>query len=448
VRDRLLAGAAFARARWGLRFGDRHALLAWQRRRIARVLARVTAEVPFYRDHAGADLASLPVVDKHTVLANFAAFNTRGITLDRALDVALAAERTRDFAPTIDGVTVGLSSGTSGTRGVFLVGAGERLRWAGLVLARLLTPASLRLMAQPWRPPLRVAFFLRANSNLYETVASRRLRFSFHDLVAPFGDHVTHLRREAPDVLVAPPSVLRRLADAVRAGELPIAPAQVVSVAEVLELDDRVAIGRAFGVPVQEVYQASEGFLGVSCPAGRLHLNEEFVHVEPEWLDPEHRRFRPIVTDFTRTCQVVIRYRLDDVLRDAEGPCPCGRVTRSLEAVEGRADDVLWWPSAEDGDARPVFPDVVRRAMALAGSAIDDYRIEQHGASWRVAIRAHAERDAAARTSAGHELDAMCAALGLLPPALQFEPWAPWPASTKRRRIRCVAQPAPREAAS
>ena len=445
MRDTARAWAVFARARWGLRFRDRQALLGWQRRRLDRFLRTVLPTAPFYGGHAGAALDQLPIVDKATVRADFAAFNSRGIALDRALDVALAAERDRDFAPTLDGVTVGLSSGTSGMRSVFLVSAEERLRWAGLILARLLTSSSLRQIIEPWRPPLRIAFFLRANSNLYETVASRRIRFAFHDLVAPLEGDVRRLNAGAPHVLVAPPTVLRRLAAAAIDGALRIAPAQVVSVAEVLEPDDRTVIGRAFGVPIQEVYQASEGFLAASCPAGRLHLNEEYLHVEPEWVDDGHRHFRPIVTDFTRTCQLVVRYRLDDVLRDAEGPCPCGRVTRSLNAVEGRSDDVLWWPSMRDGGAQPVFPDVVRRSMALAGAATLDYRIEQRGPVWVVGLDTGAAQEGAARAAVRRELAALCVRLGLQPPALQFEPWRPWAPLAKRRRIRCIERPAPRE---
>ncbi|MCX6550344.1 MAG: adenylate synthase [Acidobacteria bacterium] len=446
MREIGAAIGTFARARWGLRFLDRDHLLQWQQRRIEHFLRDHLRRASFYRDFGGARLDQLPIVDKPAVLADFAAFNTCGISLDRAVDIALAAEWDRNFRPTLDGLTVGLSSGTSGTRGVFIVNAEERQRWAGLVLARLLTTASLRQIAQPWRPALRIAFFLRANSNLYETVASRRLQFAFHDLTEPLGGHVQRLNGASPHVLVAPPTVLRSLAAAALGGELRIAPAQVVSVAEVIEPDDRVEIERAFGVPLQEVYQATEGFLGVSCPAGRLHLNEEFLHIEPEWLDGEHRRFRPIVTDFTRTSQLVVRYRLDDVLRDAEGPCTCGRVTRSLDAVEGRSDDVLWWPSRIDRAPRQVFPDTVRRAMVLVSASVRDYRIEQRGQAWHVRIDADSADADSAQRAARREIEGLCSGLGLEPPVLRFEPWIEPPPLEKRRRIRCVDRPIAAEA--
>jgi putative adenylate-forming enzyme len=201
-------------------------------------------------------------------------------------------------------------------------------------------------------------------------------------------------------------------------------------------------IGRAFGVTIQEIYQATEGFLAATCSAGRLHLNEEFVRIDPEWLDQEHRRFRPIVTDFTRSTQMVVRYRLDDVLREAQGPCPCGRVTRSLEAVEGRADDVLWWPSARDGTARAVFPDTVRRSMALAGSSIRDYRIEQRGSTWAVRLDAVGPDGRDAADAVRRELETLCRRAELEPPVLRFEPWVVPSSTQKRRRIRCAVRPA------
>jgi putative adenylate-forming enzyme len=251
------------------------------------------------------------------------------------------------------------------------------------------------------------------------------------------------LNEYPPDILVAPPTVLRRLAEVTLDGELRIAPRQVVSVAEVLEPDDRVVIGRAFGVPLQEIYQATEGFLGASCSAGRIHINEEFLHVAPEWVDVAHRRFRPLVTDFSRTTQLIVRYRLDDVLIEANGPCTCGRATRSLEAVEGRFDDVLWRPSRTDGCETPVFPDAVRRSMAVAGDTIRDYRIEQRGETWVARVDAGGADAEVATMCVRRELEDLCRRLELRLPSLVFEPWRESSLLDKRRRIRCVERASP-----
>lgn len=428
--------AAFARDRWGPRPPDRASLAAWQQTRIEAFLRVVLPRAPFYQD-VPPRLEALPIVDKATVLADFAAFNTVGVTLDAALDVATRAERSRDFAPTLPGdISVGLSSGTSGTRGVFLVRPEERTRWAGTLLSRLLTTRSLLRVLDLGGPPLRVAFFLRANSNLYTTVASRRIDFAFHDLLVPFEQHLSRLAGQQPEVLVAPPTVLRALAEAAAAGGLRIAPAQVVSVAEVLEADDVTAIERAWRAPVQQVYQATEGFLGISCPEGRLHLNEDLVHVEPDWIDDGEAvpsRFHPIVTDFSRTTQLIVRYRLDDVLRVGEASCACGRPSRVIAAIEGRADDVLTLRAA-DGRLVRVFPDVVRRALALV-DGLGDYRLEQHGDEWRVRTRS-ADPGVASRLA--HECETLASPLAARPPVVRLLPWMDDAPGAKRRRIRSV----------
>jgi putative adenylate-forming enzyme len=425
---------AFARARWGGRFASRAALLAWQATRVQRFVRGPLRQVEFYR-RLGADrLEQLPVVDKAVMLADFAAFNRAGVRLATAQAVAERAERERDFAPTLPGgLTVGLSSGTSGQRAVFLVSARERSEWAGTMLARTLPGPLLRRMVQPFAVPLRVAFFLRANSNLYTSVGGRRLRFEFFDLAGAMPPLIARLAALRPDVLIAPASVLRELARATIAGELELRPAQVISVAEVLEADDAQAIEAAFGRPPAQVYQCTEGLLGQTCTHGSLHLNEEFVHFEPEWLDGERTRFVPVLTDFTRRTQVFARFRLDDVLRVDPRPCACGRHTLRLAAIEGRRDDVLWLPERGGGSLRPWFPDQVRRAMLLAAPHFADYQIEQDDTGVVVRLQAAGP---AAEAVVRRELEGACAAAGLRCPAVRFLPFATRRAVDKRRRIR------------
>jgi putative adenylate-forming enzyme len=238
-------------------------------------------------------------------------------------------------------------------------------------------------------------------------------------------------------VLVAPATVLRRLADL----HHDLQPRQVISVAETLESHDAEAIARALNCRVQQIYQATEGFLGYSCEAGRVHLNEECVHIEPEWLDAEHTRFHPIVTDFTRETQVIARYRLDDVLRLAEGPCPCGRVSMALAAIDGRRDAILQLPEAHGaagGARRAIFPDVVRRAMMLAGDQIRDYRIVSSGDELVVRLSTSATDDRAV-SAVRAELLAMFAQQGVEPPAITFQPWQDDPPGDKCCRIRQLA---------
>ncbi len=432
MSDAAWAAATLALDRWARRQSQARQDRVHDRA-LQRFLARELAAAPFYARYSGRPLESLPIVDKATVLRDFAAFNRHGIELAQALEVAEAAERGRDFAPMIGDITVGMSSGTSGRRGVFLVSTAERRRWAGAVMAQMLSRESLSQVLMPSAPPLRVALFLRANSNLYTTLSSRRVEFVYFDINQPIEQQAQRLCAHAPDVLVGPPSVLRLLAE-LCGGRF--RPRQVVAVAETLEPDDKPVIEAAFGVRVEQIYQATEGLLGFSCPDGRIHLNERYVHIEPEWID--ERRFHPIVTDFSRTTQFVVRYRLDDVLLDARGRCPCGRPSRSVESVLGRADDVLYLRGLDGSTQIPVFPDVLRRAMALVGEQLADYRIEQRYDGWHLMLRAPDQ--AAALAAVTRELTGVCQGLVAELPVLRLQPWTPHDGGQKRRRMRCVVK--------
>lgn len=434
---------AFAGTRWGHAPRTRAALLAQQERRLQAFLRRELGGIPFYAQLDRSSLQALPVVDKAAMSTQFERFNRLGLTREQALAAAQRAEA-GDPCGLPGDVSAGLSSGTSGTRGVFLVSPRERAVWAGVLLARVLTRADLRQMLTPWAPPLRVAFFLRADSALYRSVDGRRLHLHWLPLTLPADRRVAALHDLQPHVLVAPACVLGELARAQRAGALRIRPRQVISVAEVLEDDDADSVHAAWGVRPGQVYQCTEGFLGSTCSAGHVHLNEEHVCIEPEWLDAQHTRFRPVVTDFTRRTQAFVRFRLDDVLRPLARPCPCGRPSLALARIEGRADDCLWLPDAR-GELQPVFPDALRHAVANAqagwpaAEALLDYRLQQLGERWQLRVRPGLP---AARLQSLHAaLRACCAAAGLRPPVIDDLAWMDEADTAKRRRIRCVHKP-------
>jgi len=378
-------------------------------------------------------------MDKALMLSEFAGFNTRGISLDQAARVAIHAENTRDFEPTLGDLTVGMSSGTSGNPGVFLVSNSERQRWAGIALARALPLHLLKHLLTPWRRPVRIAFFLRANSNLYTTLHSRRIHFGFHDLLNPLESAFPSLNTVPPDLLVAPASVLKALAEAKLNGQISLQPSHIISVAEVLEPADAFVIEKAFHQWPHQIYQATEGFLGFTCESGTLHLNESYVHVEPDWLDNAQTRFQPVITDFTRETQMIVRYRLDDILTVA-GSCSCGRHEMAISSIEGRSDEVLHLPSLETGANTPVFPDVLRRSLMLLGPDLQDYRIVQKGLVWEIEIQI-ASKQSEIIPKIEASITTLCLQLQLAPPQLRFRKWrAPEP-GTKRQRLKCHSKP-------
>ncbi|MNK73488.1 hypothetical protein D3C87_929860 [compost metagenome] len=415
------------------RFRTREELLAWQDRQVKRFLTGILPRSPYYQERLGPlgidSWRDWPTIDKTEMMRNFDRLNTVGVTAEDAFRVALEAERSRDFAPMLGTITVGLSSGTSGNRGLFLVSPVERFRWAGAMLARLLPGSILDRH--------RVAFFLRANSNLYETVGSSRIAFEFFDLMESIEAHVARLNRFQPTVLIGPPSLLRLLAEH---PELAIAPIKVVSVAEVLDPLDERCLQERFGGVIHQVYQCTEGFLAVTCAHGTLHLNEDMVAVQREVLDASNRKFIPILTDFSRTTQPIIRYRLNDILTERAEPCPCGSVMMALERIEGRSDDLFYFATQDAARPEaermvPVFPDFIRRAVMEAAPEALEYRVCQHSAEFvEVSLRLPAETgEVEARVAM--RLAQLADDLGAQPPSVTFTPYEAHRSDRKLRRV-------------
>ena len=372
----------FIQARWRWHALRGTALERYQEQHAQQIVQYAVQHSPFYRTYwDGHDTRlwrELPTIDKSLMMEHFDTFNTRGIRRDAAMNIALQAERDRNFAPTLDGITIGLSSGTSGHRGLFLANPWEQAAWAGTILARTLHDLRPRRV--------RVAFFLRSNSNLYEQVGGLLIQFRYFDLMLPLDEAVSTLNSFQPDIVIGPPSLLGLLADAQNKGMLHMRPERLISVAEVLEPHDKKHLEAVFQVPVHQIYQCTEGLLAVSCAHGSLHIQEDVVVLQFEPLsdnnngesesEGDSQRVMPIVTDMWRRTQPIIRYRLNDVLQLARQNCPCGSPFRVIRTIEGRCDDICYFESLTGG-TRPFFPDTMRRMILLASPDIADYQIVQ-----------------------------------------------------------------------
>ncbi len=358
----------FLYAKWRWRaLRTKEALEHYQNKRIVSMIDFAAKHSSFYRKHwQHHDLKEwqdLPMVTKTLMMNHFDDFNAVGIKQEDALNIALQAEQNRNFRPMLNGYTVGLSSGTSGQRGLFLVSNAERDMWTGLVLARALP--SLKVKGE------RIAFFLRSNSNLYESIGQGKwLQFRYFDLIEDVENTVKNLNQYQPTIVVAPPSMLEVLAQKKETGYLEIQPQRLLSVAEVLEPQDKVRLEQIFKVNVYQIYQATEGLLAITCRYGALHIQEDLVKVQFETLEGDY--VTPIITDLWRKTQPIIRYRLGDVLRLETQPCACGQPWAVIKQIEGREGDVL-----EFSNNKRLFPDVLRETV-LQSLEVKDYVVIQN----------------------------------------------------------------------
>jgi putative adenylate-forming enzyme len=412
--------------RYWRRSRSRSRLVAFQSRRLRRHVGWVTLHSPFYRALQGRPLSEFPIVDKSVFMSSFDELNTRGIRKADAQTVALKAEATRDFRPKLDDITVGLSSGTSGHRSIFLVSEKEEVMWTAFVLAELVSGWFFSRM--------KVALFLRVDSNLYESLKIARVELRFFDLARPVEDLRSDLAKYNPNVIVSTPSMLKVLARYRRENRLDVTPRRIYSTAEVLDPLDQKFIEQSFGQTVFQVYHCTEGFLGVSCRYGTIHLNEDIIHVEKQFVDPARRKFIPIITDLARETQPIVRYRLNDILTLLKSPCPCGSVFTGLEFIEGREDDMFYFRTRE-GELRGVFPDVIRGMVMTHEEDIRDYRVVQKSFE-EIEFFLQCDGDAASlQQHLERKLSEYCGELGVVRPAIRFCSFVEHPLTKKLRRV-------------
>lgn len=322
-----------------------------------------TAHIPFYRAFAGVPFRDWPMLDKASANAHFTDLNAIGLTRDDAWAMARQGLSQANSSSQWQDFTIGTSTGTSGNRGLFVVSRAERRRWLGTILAKTLD-------AFPFRS-YRVALLLATGNELYETAnASRRIAFRFYDIRQGVDAHLQSLSDFAPDVLIGPPKALRAVGERGRG----IRPSLIFSGGEVLDPLDATAIAAGFGIAPRQIYQATEGFLGVSCAHGSVHLNEDMMLFE--WLDGGAGRVKPVITDLTRRTQVIVRYAMNDLLQLSALPCPCGSPLQRVERIEGRADDTFALDKTTAG-VTEILPDQIRLAILDTDPGLNDFRVRQ-----------------------------------------------------------------------
>jgi putative adenylate-forming enzyme len=356
--DGIGIAAAWLDARWtALRLRTRRDLEARQAR-LWRRMTPVIEATPAVAHLAGQPLDRFPIMEPRDLRAEFADWNTLGLTREQAEAAARDAEMGGDglVAP---GVAAGFSTGSSGTPGLFLNSETERAAYLGHLLARLLPVRDL------FRP-LRIALCLRADNRLYQDAGKTgRIRFLFVGLGEDAAARFQRLHAFGPDILIAPPHVLADLVKRTEAAREAWSLRRLFYGSEPMGDAEHAWIGSVLGARPDPLYQATEGFIAAPCRHGTLHLNEDVLIVEREPM-PGSDRFVPIITDLRRTSQPMIRVRLGDLLQPLGGACACGSPLTAIHPVEGRLEDLWRWSDA-------VIPprDVETAVSAALGAEVD-----------------------------------------------------------------------------
>lgn len=377
-------------------------LQALRERLLLGTVNRALAGSTFYRDLYGTDriagmeqFRALPVINKQILMDHFDTLNTCGIRREDALAFALEQEASGDYSGYFrEQYVIGLSSGTSGNKGIYITPRSLTERLPFVFLARGGIP--LRHL------PFRILFLLRVFSQGFEDINAPGVQLSYRSTMTPPEELVRFINDQRINVVMAPPSMLRILmkyADGIRSRIRTI-----ISYAEVLEKEEKERFRGIFGAEVREIYQASEGQIGSTCRCGSLHINEDLVHIE--LLDADGRPVtapgepaeRMLLTNLVNDAQPLIRYEMNDriVLGDK---CPCGSSFRVIRNIIGRSDDVLYLRTA-DGGVTHLFPDLFARWIITADDRIREFKVLQYSPD-ELEIRADLYRtDGSAETEA------------------------------------------------
>lgn len=173
------------------------------------------------------------------------------------------------------------------------------------------------------------------------------------DISHPIGEQLAWLVEQDPHYLVTYPTNLEALLecgarDGVRLPRL----REVSTMAEVLDPALRAACQAVWGVPIADLYSATEvGMIALQCPdRPHYHVQEESLFVEV--LDDDGRPSAPgevgrvVVTDLHNFATPLIRYEIGDHAEVGE-PCSCGRGLGVLTRVLGRSRNMCVLPNGE-----------------------------------------------------------------------------------------------------
>ena len=315
---------------------------------------------------------SLPTVNKKVMMENLTEYNTVGLTKEEILKFCLEVEESRDFSRRLKGMNIGMSSGTSGNKGVEIVTQQEEMYTKAALLARFDFPKGEKI---------NLAFILRVSTPAFNLdILGHKL--TYISQLQPIEAIVEQLSELQPNVISGPPSMLKIIAKEVEEGRLNIAPKRVVSYAEVLYPDVREYLSKIFNCVVHEIYKCTEGAIALSCKYGNLHINEDLVYVETLNNDgTETPVGKPcqklIVTDLHKKSQPIIRYELNDIITISPKRCKCGSSFRVIEKIQGRADDVFWAKILNSGKWQYIFPDYISRAVISSSEDIEEYQVIQ-----------------------------------------------------------------------
>jgi phenylacetate-coenzyme A ligase PaaK-like adenylate-forming protein len=385
-----------------------------QRERLHEIVAYARQKSPYFREKyrflsPTPDLTEIPVSIRSELASRFDAWVT-----DPAIKEAEVRAFIFDFAnltKPFKGYTVMTTSGTTGDPLIMLRDARHTAVHGALIQQRYLGGFCLKDVKGLESPQNLKSCGIISNKGFHSAYLSYlRMREQLkargkedHLILLPVDTPLHELERRLnefkPDMIACYPSAMMTLVPARLSGQLDIHPKYIACSAEQLSEANRQLLSKTFGCPVINNYCSTEGGeIAMSCPEGHLHVNSDWVIVEP--VDDDNMPAMPgtlssgvLITNLANLVQPIIRYRLTDKVIWHDEPCGCGLRFPFIE-LQGREEEMLIFES--DGRKVPISaPVMMLAALDMEGcnaaqfiqcspSALELRMEAKHGFDWRV----------------------------------------------------------------
>lgn len=319
------------------------------------------------------DYHQIPTINKHIMMENFSNLNTCGLIKEDVEAYAILKEKNKDYLGYYKNqYVIGLSSGTSGNRGIYITPKSMTKRLPGVFLARSgLSPKDL---------PMRILFCLRVFSQGFNDINAPFIKLNYMSTMTPPEEIITTINQKNINILMAPPSLIRFLLPL--KDEIKVPFNKIITYAEVLTKTDKEQFEKAFHSKVIEIYQASEGQIASACEKGSLHINEDLVYIELYDQDnhlitkPHITGHKMVLTNLINHAQPLIRYEMNDMIV-LDDPCPCGSHFRTIEKILGRNDDLIYFYNST-GERKVLFPDLFSRWIITESDQVREFQVIQN----------------------------------------------------------------------
>lgn len=183
-------------------------------------------------------------------------------------------------------------------------------------------------------------------AGLIDIVANRQRVSAFNLTPERLQKYYTDALSFRPSYVYGYVSVIEELAKHILDKKLSPLPSvrAVITTAEILTPAARGIIESAFKVRVFNEYGCGEvGSIAHECEQGSMHLMADNLLVEVDSSSGQSGEI--IVTDLFNFATPLIRYRLGDYATLSKVACDCGRTLPVIQAIHGRAYDILKAPS-------------------------------------------------------------------------------------------------------